>query len=165
MVMVNQPVLSHELDILLRRGGRAGGGGHRRQLDEFHAWEDLQGWKMCPIWFCGMQLLGIEKKDNQKILHRRCMAEHKIDLNPVVDFPDCQIIQVPSTASVEYSSIIHIDRISWPLSNNQRPNQRDAVRAVLEVVTVRKWSLITVLHRLYVHVQRYQCHGKKFVHQ
>lgn len=65
-------------------------------------------------------------EDNQKVLHRHRTAEHKMDLNPVVDFPDCQIIQVPVTASVEYSSIIHTDRIFCTLSKKTKQKKSKA---------------------------------------
>lgn len=136
MVIVNQPVLSQEFEILLQRmGGERRRGEERRQLDKFYAWETHKNEKRTVFDFTECDYLG---KDNQRILASVCYGGIKTDLNPGVDFPDCGIIRVPSQLHLKYSSILHIDGYKWTLSNNQSANQRPALCAVFKVTPVRK---------------------------
>lgn len=93
MVIVNQPVLSQEFEILLQRVGGERRGEKRRQLDKFHAWETHEDEKCTIFDFTECDYL---RKDNQKNLASVYYDGIKTDLNPGVDFPDCGIIRVPS---------------------------------------------------------------------
>lgn len=78
MVIVNQPVLSQEFDILLQRRG----GGRMKKA----------GWISCVGDGKDEKCIIFDFSEFASVYYGRI----KIYLNPAVDFPDCEIIQVPS---------------------------------------------------------------------